>query len=295
MSTDPAAELLTPGRMRAWALPDATGDKESRGELLVLGGTRTTPGAVLLAGEAGLRAGAGKLGIATTAPTAAPLGVAVPEAQVLGLDEDAVGNIAPGAGEVVLDRCASVAALLVGPGFGDPEASVELLRGVLPRVEVPVVVDAVASAYLTEEPRGLAHLDGRAVLTVNVTELARTAGVDESEVEDDAVSVAREVARRSGVVVLCGGTGKCVAEPGGQAWRLDGGGPGLGVSGSGDVQAGIVAGLLARGAEPAQAAAWGGWLHARIGERLAASVGTVGFLARELPAQVPAALGELGQ
>jgi NAD(P)H-hydrate repair Nnr-like enzyme with NAD(P)H-hydrate dehydratase domain len=162
-------------------------------------------------------------------------------------------------------------------------------------MEVPVVVDAVASAYLTEEPKGLAHLGGRAVLTVNVTELARTAGVDESDVEDDPVAVAREVAERCGVVVLCGGTGKCVAEPGGDAWRIDGGGPGLGVSGSGDVQAGIVAGLVARGADAAQAAAWGGYLHARIGERLAAAVGTVGFLARELPPQVPAALAELGQ
>jgi hydroxyethylthiazole kinase-like uncharacterized protein yjeF len=289
------AELLTPGRMREWPLPDATGDKESRGELLVLGGTRTTPGAVLLAGEAGLRAGAGKLALATTRTSAAPLGVAVPEAQVLDLDEDGDGNLAAAAADAVVERCASIAALLVGPGFGDPEASVELLRRVLPRMEVPVVVDAVASAYLTEEPKGLAHLEGRAVLTVNVTELARTAGVDESDVEDDPVAVAREVAERCGVVVLCGGTGKCVAEPGGNAWRIDGGGPGLGVSGSGDVQAGIVAGLVARGADAAQAAAWGGYLHARIGERLAAAVGAVGFLARELPPQVPAALAELAQ
>jgi NAD(P)H-hydrate repair Nnr-like enzyme with NAD(P)H-hydrate dehydratase domain len=67
----------------------------------------------------------------------------------------------------------------------------------------------------------------------------------------------------------------------------------LGVSGSGDVQAGIVSGLLARGADPAQAAVWGGYVHARTGERLAAAVGLVGYLARELPGQVPAVLGEL--
>ena len=295
MTTEQTTELLTPGRLRAWPLPDATGDKESRGELLVLGGTRATPGAPLLAGEAGLRAGAGKLALATAASTAASLGVAVPEAQVVALGEDDDGNVAEAAAEAVLERASSAAALLVGPGFCDPAAAVALLRRVLPRVDLPVVVDAVGSAYLTEEPDGLAHLGGRAVLTVNVTELARTAGVGESDVEEDPVAVARKVAERSGVVVLCGGTGKCVAEPGGGAWRIDGGGPGLGVSGSGDVQAGIVAGLVARGADAAQAAAWGGYLHARVGERLAAAVGTVGFLARELPAQVPAALAELGQ
>ena len=82
--------------------------------------------------------------------------------------------------------------------------------------------------------------------------------------------------------------------PAGQSWVVEGGGPGLGVSGSGDVQAGIIAGLLSRGAEPAQAAVWGAYLHARTGERLAATVGQVGYLARELPPQVPAVLGELG-
>jgi NAD(P)H-hydrate repair Nnr-like enzyme with NAD(P)H-hydrate dehydratase domain len=73
------------------------------------------------------------------------------------------------------------------------------------------------------------------------------------------------------------------------------GGPGLGVSGSGDVQAGIVTGLLARGAEPAQAAVWGAWLHGRAGEVLADRIGPVGFLARELPATVPGLLAEVGR
>jgi NAD(P)H-hydrate repair Nnr-like enzyme with NAD(P)H-hydrate dehydratase domain len=74
---------------------------------------------------------------------------------------------------------------------------------------------------------------------------------------------------------------------------VEGGGPGLGVSGSGDVQAGIVAGLFTRCSDTAQAAVWGASVHSRIGERLSAAVGTVGYLARELPAQVPRVLAEL--
>jgi NAD(P)H-hydrate repair Nnr-like enzyme with NAD(P)H-hydrate dehydratase domain len=77
------------------------------------------------------------------------------------------------------------------------------------------------------------------------------------------------------------------------AGRHDGGGPGLGVSGSGDVRAGLVAGLLARGADPAQAALWAGHLHGRAGERLAARMGPLGYLARELAPQVPALLVEI--
>ena len=117
-------------------------------------------------------------------------------------------------------------------------------------LETPLVVDALGSAYLTHHPEGLRHLEGRAIATLNPTELAHTAGCD-----------------------------------------VD---PGLGVSGSGDVQAGIVTGLLARGADPVQAAVWGAFLHARPGERLAASVGAVGYLASELLGEVPRVLSELG-
>jgi ADP-dependent NAD(P)H-hydrate dehydratase len=286
-------ETVTPATLRAWPLPEPGSGKESRGQLFVVGGTRSTPGAVLLAGEAALRAGAGKLALATSRSAAAGLAVAVPEAQVLDLPEDDAGGIAPRAADSVVERGGAADAVLVGPGFGDAAATVALLEAVLPRLRVPVVVDALASAYLTEHPDGLHHLDGRAVLTVNPTELALTSGRDHDAAEDDPLEAALEVARRSRVVVLHGGPTKHVATPAGDAWVIEGGGPGLGVSGSGDVQAGIVAGLLARGAEPAQAAVWGGYLHARVGERLGGSVGTLGYLARELPGQVPCVLGEL--
>ena len=289
----PEPITVTPAVLRAMALPSPGAGKEARGQLLVLGGSAGTPGAVLLAGEAALRAGAGKLALATTASGCAALAVAVPEAQVLALTEDDDGCIGTQAADLVVDRAGGAHVLLAGPGASDPERTVALLEDVLPRLDLPVVLDAVASAYLTEHPEGLRHLAGRAILTANPSELAKTAGRDEDETADDPMDAAREVAERSGVVVLCGGVRKHVVTPDGDTWVVEGGGPGLGVSGSGDVQAGVVAGLLARGAEPAQAAVWGGYLHARAGERLAAAVGTVGYLARELPAQVPAVLTEL--
>src|SRR4051794_40591661 len=168
-------ETVTPATLRGWPLPAPGSGKESRGQLFVVGGTRSTPGAVLLAGEAALRAGAGKLALATGRSTAGGLAVAVPEAQVLDLPEDDDGGIAAGAADRVVERADAADAALLGPGFGDPGATVALLEAVLPRLRVPVVLDALASAYLTEHPDGLHHLDGRAVLTVNPTELALTA------------------------------------------------------------------------------------------------------------------------
>lgn len=290
----PDPVVVTPAVLRGLPLPEPGSDKNARGEILVVGGSRSTPGAVLLAGTAALRAGAGKLVLATAASTQPALGVAVPEAGVHGLAETAEGEVSPERATSIVALCSTADAMLVGSGVGGPEAAVALLSRLLPRVDLPVVVDALGSAYLTEHGEGLHHLDGRAVLTVNPRELAHTAGCSEEDATTDPLAPALEVARRSRVVVACGGTEKLVVTPDGAAWVVHGGGPGLGVSGSGDVFAGIVAGLLARGAQPARAAVWGAFVHARAGERLAADTGAVGFLARELPGQVPLVLTEVG-
>lgn len=286
-------ETVTPALLRAWPLPAPGQDKQARGQVCVVGGGRRSPGAVLLAGEAALRAGAGKLVLATVGAVAVPAGLALPEAGVVELGETDEGHVAPASADDVVAEAGRADAVLLGSGFADTDLAVGLMRRCAPRLEGPLVLDALASAYLTEHPDGLRHLRGRAVLTVNPRELSRTAGREERDVQDDPLPAAAQVARDSGVVVLCGGTAKHVVAPDGRAWVVEGGGRGLGVSGSGDVQAGLVAGLLARGAEPAQAAVWAGHLHARAGERLAAAVGPLGFLARELPGQVPAVLAEL--
>ncbi|MGN6251697.1 MAG: ADP-dependent NAD(P)H-hydrate dehydratase, partial [Marmoricola sp.] len=202
-------------------------------------------------------------------------------------------TVAPAASLLLVHAAGAADAVLVGSGFTDPAASVALLDRVLPHLRTAVVLDALASAYLTAHPDGLEHLAGRAVLTVNPSELAHVAGCAEDDVRADPAAVSRQVAAHSGTVVVCGGTAKHIAAPDGGCWVVEGGGPGLGVSGSGEVLAGVVAGLLARGAGPAQAAVWGSAVHARLGEVLAARVGTLGYLARDLPPCVPGVLTEL--
>ena len=284
---------VTADLLRSWPLPEPGSDKESRGLVVVVGGNRSTPGAVVLSGESALRVGGGKLQVVTASSVAVPVAMALPEAGVEGVAETEGGDLDRGSAEDVRRTAEGCACVLLGPGLLDPEAASALLAAVVPELEGPVVVDALGSAYVTDQPEGLHHLDGRCVLTVNPTELSRTLGQDEEVVGRDLVAAARRLAERARAVVLCGGPVKAVAAPDGQAWLVTEGGPGLGVAGSGDVQAGFVAGLLARGAEPAQAAVWGAYLHAVCGDRLAERVGPVGFLARELPAVVPGLLAEL--
>src|SRR5688572_16889461 len=86
--------IVTPALLRDWPLPVPGGGKDARGTVLVVGGSRHTPGAVLLAGVAALRAGAGVLQLAVAESTAAALSIEVPEALVVGLPETDGGSVA---------------------------------------------------------------------------------------------------------------------------------------------------------------------------------------------------------
>jgi ADP-dependent NAD(P)H-hydrate dehydratase len=293
VTTDDDLRAVTPSLLREWRLPTPSEGKESRGHVVVVAGTTRTPGAAVLAAEAALRSGAGKLTVATAVTTAAHVATAVPESLVEPLPEDRDGHLGEAAADVVAGLADQAEALLVGAGLLDDGATSAMMGALAPRISAPTVVDATATGFLRDEPDALRHLEGRVVLTANPKEIASVAGCDVADVQVDPLPVALRVARRCEVVVLLGGTAKHVAAPDGTSWEYAGGGPGLGVSGSGDVQAGIVAGLLARGAGPEQAAVWGAFVHARVGERLAADTGVLGHLAREQTVHVPLVLREL--
>jgi ADP-dependent NAD(P)H-hydrate dehydratase len=275
MPGDRDEEVITPLLLRRWPLPDPGGDKLSRGTVLVVGGSRFNPGAVLLAGVAALRAGAGRLQLVVADESAVALSIAVPEARVLGLPS--------GEGELpdeVLELARDADVIAIGPGLDDIGQTTELMRAILGAAgeDAAVVLDAYALGALSKEP-GLLR-QRRAVLTPNVVEAGHLLGRGPG---DDLAGAARELAGRYGAVVSLYGH---IADPDGSAWREESGDVGLGTSGSGDARAGIVAGLLGRGAGPAQAACWGAYAHAVSGQRLAPRFGRTGFLARELVDEV---------
>jgi hydroxyethylthiazole kinase-like uncharacterized protein yjeF len=278
---------VTADMLRHWSLPQPGSSKDARGTALVVGGSSSTPGAVILAGESVLRAGGGKLQIATAASTAGQVSLALPEALVRGFPETDTGDVDETACDDVFEMARGAAVTLLGPGLLDPEHAADLLEGVVPRLEGGVVIDALGSAFVTREPEVLRALEGQVILTLNHDELAHVLGVDVAAVDEDPRSAASELSARTRAVVLCGGSEKLIVTPEGSCYRVAEGGPGLGTSGSGDVQAGLVTGLLARGAKPDQAAVWGAYLHGAAGDRLAQEGGRIGFLAREIPAVVP--------
>jgi len=285
---------VTAQTLADWPLPGPeASEKHSRGVALVVGGGAETPGAARLAAEAALRAGCGKARIATVDTVAAHLGAALPEARVFGFDRTDSGNLSPDGAAAIARLADDADATLVGSGFTDVGEAEAFVAAVLPSLHGPVVVDALGTAYAGNH-RSFRELAGPLVLTLNPSELAHVLDVELDEVEEQPAKALDRLVTESGAVVLLGGETKYVGGPGSPLFQVTAGGPGLATAGSGDVQAGLLTGLLARGADPVQAAVWAAWLHGTAGERLAASVGRLGFLAGELAAEVPRLIDEVG-
>lgn len=288
---------LDAAALRAWALPmpAAEGDKEERGHVLVLGGSREMPGAVILAATAALRAGAGKLTIATGASVAQLVALAIPEARVIGLQETAEGGFTREAVAELNPLADKVSAVLIGPGMQDEAATAALVRALLPRLDgASVVLDACAMGIIVDPDRdgddAPFRFDQPVIVTPHAGEMAHLSGNAKEDIaaEPDAQSAA--AAQDWNAVVALKGARTIISAPDGSMWQHEGGNVGLAVSGSGDVLAGIIAGLAARGATLTQATCWGVALHARAGERLAERMGLLGYLARELIDEIPALL-----
>ena len=288
----PDALVLDRAALAAWPLPglDDDADKEARGQVLVIAGSREIPGAAVLAAMAALRAGAGKLVIATAESVAPHMAFAMPEARVIGLPETAQGGFRLKGLDLLEKNLDSAAAVVVGPGLQDAEAThvftARLLAALAGR---PVVLDALAMGAVAWGER----LREPVALTPHAGEMAQLTGATKAEVLADPAAAARAGAGHWNAVVAVKGAQTVLATPQGRLWRHEGGNCGLATSGSGDTLAGFMAGLAARGASLEQACAWGVVVHALAGDRLAARHGPVGYLARELPGAMLEALTAL--
>ncbi len=281
---------LTRAVLRDHPLPaPADDDKNARGRILVIAGCTEVPGGALLCSLAAMRAGAGKLKIVTSPGAAQALGTSMAEARIIAIPEARDGGIARSAIDRIRELAKESDAVVAGPGLAPGKANWRVAAG-LCDAGVPLVLDAQLLRALPDCRKLVADLAAEAILLPHGGELAALLGCSEEQVEKDPLSAGRECARRYGAVTLVKGRRSHIVCPDGSAWLYSGGSPGLAVSGSGDVLAGIVGGLRARGADALTALLWGVWIHGEAGTRLGKSIGSVGFLARELPGEIPAIL-----
>ena len=277
--------------LREHPLPEPANDadKNERGRVLAIGGCRNVPGGIRLTAEAALRAGAGKVRVATIGSAAIALGVAMPEIGVFALPEDE-GEIAGEFGEVLDPLLERNDAVIVGPAIGSMEAAGAIVDHLLAfeKCAAPIVLDAAALTCLP--PARIRPLKARrhpVVLTPHIGEMAGMLACSADEIEADRLAAVCRAAKTYNAICVLKGATTLVATPGGELFAYAGGGVGLATGGSGDVMAGIAAGLAARGTDPLAATLWAVWLHGEAGRRCAEQTGPLGFLARELLAHVP--------
>lgn len=276
--------------LRRHALPAVEGgDKDTHGRLLVIAGSSQTPGSAVIAATAALRSGCGKVSIATVEPMVPHIAMAVPEVLVISLPMSRDGGLSLAAAGEIAERAGDFDAVVAGPGMKQGEPCSLLARKLLEAGLERLVLDA-AMLYALPPHDHAARSAPTPILLPHDREMAALIGCDEEEANREPLRCGVECAARYGAMVLVKGAQSHIVTPDGKAWRYEGGGPGLGISGSGDTLAGIIGGLLARGAEPLTALLQGVWLHGEAGASLSRKVGTIGFLAREISAEIPALL-----
>lgn len=287
---NPTVHELDVATLRDWPLPVPADDedKEARGRALVIAGCPETPGAAILAGHAALRAGVGKLTLVTVASVAPGIALAVPEARVIAMPDDVAAWPRSASMAKLIELAGRAQGVLIGPGMSEGDATLDVVETLLPHCrEAGVVLDAAAMAVVTR------HAVAQPVLlTPHAGEMAHLTGLSKSALRQAPDAAARAAAARWGAVVALKGARTLIATPEGEAWAHQGGNIGLAVSGSGDTVSGLIAGLLARGASLVQAAAWSVFLHASAGDQLARRWGLLGYLAREIPDEVPGLMAQ---
>lgn len=236
-------------------------------------------GAAALCAMAALRADAGYVTLAVPSDSLRTIELLALEAVKVGWEED-------GAAETILEASMRASALALGPGLGRSDARQRLVRTLLERLDLPAVVDADALYGLEPVER-----TAPTVLTPHAGELARLLDTSAEWVGAHRLEAARSGAERYGAVVLLKGADTIVATPGEGVLVCDLGPPSLATAGTGDVLTGIVASFLAKGLEPALAAASAAVAHGRAAERTPHQVGLV---ASDLLDALPAVLSGHG-
>lgn len=264
-------------------LPDRNpwGHKGNSGKLLLLCGSRGYTGAAFFAAMGALRSGAGLVFLGVPESIYGIEAVKLNEPVIFPLP-DAGGRLSADAVPEILTRFPQMDAVLVGPGLGQSEGTLAVVRAVLEKAECPVVVDADGINVLSAHRDLLRGRKSPTILTPHDGEFARLGGV----IGEDRMAAAADLAEELGCVVLLKGHETCITD-GVNGYINPTGNPGMAVGGSGDVLAGVITALLGAGLPPLEAAACGAWLHGAAGDRCAAELGQYGMLPTDMLRALP--------
>ena len=270
--------------------------KGTFGHLLVVAGSRNYVGAAYLASEGAARAGAGLVTLATPQSIYPILASKLTEIIHLPLPEDAQGRVHPDASEVLKENLGQYNSLLVGCGLGWSDGVREFLERFLlsqPQPAMPVLIDADGLNNLSGVEGWWQRLQAPTILTPHPGEMSRLTDLTTAEIQQHRHQVVGDWARRWGKTIVLKGAFTIIASPDGPCRISPFANPLMASGGTGDVLSGIIAGLLAQGLSPQDAASCGAYVHGLAAERLKSALGDSGALASDLLAELPRVVKEM--
>lgn len=270
-------------------------NKGTFGKALIVAGSRNYVGAVALAAEGAARVGAGLVTVAIPASIYLALAAKLTIATYLPLD-DIEGAIAPPASKTIIENSPGYDVILLGCGIGRATPTAQFVRDLLAaNLKVPVVLDADALNAIAQVPDWREKNQGSLILTPHPGEMARLTGLGVNQIQDDRRGVAGRYAVAWNAVVVLKGAHTVIAAPDGRVNVLPFANPALATAGTGDVLAGSIAGFLAQGLAPFEAASVGAFVHGFAGELVKREIGEAGAIASDLIIRLPQAIREIAK
>ncbi|MGD8962014.1 MAG: NAD(P)H-hydrate dehydratase [Desulfobacterales bacterium] len=284
----PKQYLLAADRIGGYFQPrPADMHKGKSGHLMVVAGSTGKTGAAAMTAVSAMRAGAGlvTLGIAESLNP-------VVEAQVLEvmtapLSQSRNGILADSALDEVLALADGKSCLAIGPGIGQDAETRSLVEKVISRIDIPMVIDADGLNNIAGQTGLLKKLKAPAVLTPHPGEMARLIETTPAAIQQNRLECARDFATHFGVHLVLKGAASVIAHPDGSVFINPTGNPGMASGGMGDVLTGVLAGFIAQGFSPKEAAHAAVYIHGAAADTLATSMGPFGYLAGDVINAIP--------
>ncbi len=281
----------------AGLLPRRAADahKSACGRVLVLGGSVGLTGAVVLASTAALRAGAGLVTAGVPESLNDALEAAMIEPMTWPLPESPERALSEAAAPMVLDRAGQAQVVALGPGLSRSAEATALARQVVAAAHAPIVLDADGlNAFAGRADELARRAPGMAlIVTPHVGEMARLSGLDAATIERERLTLPARMAKRWNAVVVLKGAPTVIAAPDGRTTVNATGNPGLATAGAGDVLTGVLAGFVAQGLLPYDAARAAVHVHGLAADIAHARVGTLALVAGDVTAALPQAMCRL--
>ncbi|OQW97246.1 MAG: NAD(P)H-hydrate dehydratase, partial [Verrucomicrobia bacterium A1] len=244
-------------------------------------------GAIAMAARAALRSGVGRVTVLVPESIVGIVAGASLESMVVGAKETETGSLSPEVWTEWRNRMDDFDALLVGPGLTRHDASLTLVRHIIRDCKAPLVLDADAITVLEGQPHWVEKAGCPVVITPHPGELSRLFAQDIEQIQNDRCGVALAAAKFTRATVILKGAGTVVAQDGRPLSINMTGNPGMATAGSGDVLAGLLAGLLGQKLEPFDAARAAVYLHGRAGDMAAWRKSQAGIVAGDLIEELP--------